>query len=300
MTKRILVTIPHFHSADPARGRHGSCTQTAAERAGVLRQCIAALWETFAAVQCEFDLARPRARAVNGATACDVHVIVCTAGDRHALCELTEMTPYFEHRATDAPPPMLGYECHRAMADRVDAYDYYVYLEDDLVVGDPAFFLKQDAFREQFGEDAILSPNRFERRRTFPLVKAYIDGPLAARFSRAIPRHPAARQRLLEGFGPPVTLRIAGNPHAGCFVLSRVQMSRWQRQRHFLKRDANFVSALESAATLAVARTFAVYKPAPRWASFLEIEHVAAAYIDRLTQRGPGTEERAIASDESR
>lgn len=283
MPTRVLVAIPHFFDDDPSRARHGSCRQTRDERAAILRAVVASLHETFSPLQCLFDLSRRRARPACAATHCDLHVLIHTAGGKHVLDALDDLRPYFEHIPTGAEPRMLGFECHRAMADRVDAYDYYVYLEDDLLVGDPLFFVKQDHFREQFGQDAVLSPNRFERKRSYPLVKAYIDGPLASRFRRALREPSAVGQVVLEGFGPPVVLRRPDNPHAGCFVLSREQMTRWSRRRYFLDGDTRFVSPLESAATLGVARTFAVYKPAVRWASFLEVEHCGSAYIDRLT-----------------
>ena len=44
-------------------------------------------------------------------------------------------------------------------------------------------------------------------------------------------------------------------------------------QPHWMGGDCSFVSALESAATLGIAKTFSIYKPFGASSGFLEIEH---------------------------
>ena len=50
-------------------------------------------------------------------------------------------------------------------------------------------------------------------------------------------------------------------------------MQRFAAEPHFMDKAASFIGPLESAATLALMRSFAVYKPALDCADFLEIEH---------------------------
>jgi hypothetical protein len=84
--------------------------------------------------------------------------------------------------------------------------------------------------------------------------------------------------------GTTITLRLAANPHAGCFFLTESQLARWASQPYFLDRAASFVGPLESAASLGLVRTFHVYKPAPENASFLEVQHYGQAWSQKLSR----------------
>lgn len=64
------------------------------------------------------------------------------------------------------------------LRDRLGGYDFYCYLEDDLLVRDPLFLRKLRWFTGRFGEGAVLQPNRFEAARSGVVRRAYIDGPL--------------------------------------------------------------------------------------------------------------------------
>jgi len=50
-------------------------------------------------------------------------------------------------------------------------------------------------------------------------------------------------------------------------------MERFAAEPHFADREASFIGPLESGASLALMRSFAIYKPALDCADFLEIEH---------------------------
>ena len=68
-------------------------------------------------------------------------------------------------RSVEAPPPLLGFECARWIADNRGKYDYFVYLEDDICLRDPLMFVKLDAFYGAFGAarpDILLQPQRYE------------------------------------------------------------------------------------------------------------------------------------------
>jgi len=47
----------------------------------------------------------------------------------------------------------------------------------------------------------------------------------------------------------------------------------WTQQHHWLDGDCSWVSPLESAATLGIAKTFRLFKPVMAQASWLEIQH---------------------------
>ena len=75
-------------------------------------------------------------------------VVVCTVKDMHLLGELPVPAGSFHHHLTEADPTLLGYECHAVMRERLGAYDYYCYLEDDLILHDPLFFMKLNWFNQ--------------------------------------------------------------------------------------------------------------------------------------------------------
>ena len=78
--------------------------------------------------------------------------------------------------------------------------------------------------------------------------------------------------RLINSPSGPAALQPALNPHAGCFFLSRQQLEFWV-DHHWLDYDTSFVSPLESAATLGLAKTFSIFKPCLSTAGWFEIQH---------------------------
>lgn len=82
--------------------------------------------------------------------------------------------------------------------------------------------------------------------------------------------------------GQDIIIKRAENPHSGCFFLNQKQMEDWASQAYFQKIDCRFFGPLESAATLGLARTFRVYKPAPENANFLEIQHFGHKWSEKI------------------
>ena len=186
------------------------------------------------------------------------------------------------HHRTESDPLLLGYECHKVLAERLGAYDYYCYLEDDVGVDDPLFFWKIGWFSRQAGPHALLQPNRYELSASALPYKMYIDGPLVD--DSISPRFQDRNNRPFlkaEIFGQELVFGRVDNPHSGCFFLTSTQMQRWTEQPYFLDRSAEFWGPLESAATLGIMRTFDVYKPTPRNAGFLEVCHLDPRYLRR-------------------
>lgn len=276
---RILFTVPHYYKALTVPA-HGSEAGDAEKRAAALTDCLIALHRTFGNSQAH--MANPE-EPCNGSLAADIDVVVCTTGQAHLAAAVPPHL--FQQHATDAPPRLLGYECHAVLAEHLGLYDYYCFLEDDIVVEDPLFFWKLAWFTDAAGPQAALQPNRFELSAEPPVHKLYIDGPLvdpsiSPRFQdRSIRPHLALRM-----LDRPVAFERVDNPHAGCFFLNEAQMQRWVAQPYFLDRAADFWGPLESAATLGLMRTFEVYKPAHRNAGFLEVRHSDAAYLGSIVR----------------
>lgn len=161
---KILVTIPHYYAHDP-QGIYAS-NGDPERKTGNLRKLIVHLKTLFESPQayCRYDLqnadgsrftdadlqaGRPIARslanyyAANEALHARVDIVLSTAGERHALDRLGLPQGMYERRDfPDVDPKLLGFTCQDVLKERRGEYDYYCYMEDDLVVHDPLFFQK--------------------------------------------------------------------------------------------------------------------------------------------------------------
>jgi hypothetical protein len=284
---RLLFAIPHFFDPAPAERRHGSLGGDPRPRVEALANCLAGLRQQFGRPQCVIDIGRMTTVPANRATAVHLDVVVCTTGPRHLLDRLPLGPGYFTHHPTEADPRLLGFECHAALRDRLGAYDYYCFLEDDLLVRDPWLFVKLRWFCQQFGDDKLLMPNRYELARDRLVHKAYVDGPLRPDVTAPYQDVHDTPTLEAEPFGQRVVFRRPLNPHSGAFFLNARQMAAWAARPDFLDRDTSFVGPLESAATLGVMKTFRVYKPAPETAAFLEVEHPGTRFLGLIRLPGP-------------
>ncbi len=280
---RILVAIPHYfdHGRDRRRGTgHGSLAGNPAPRVEALTQCISALHQLFGGSQVMIDQIRGDRRPANALLASSrLEVIVCTTRGEHLLDHLHLCRDAVRHWPTDAEPHLLGFACHRALSERQGAFDFYGYLEDDLILRDPLFFAKQTWFQGQFGPGAVLLPNRYEVVRRGPAWKAYIDGDLPPELTTPFQDLAQAPELMARCLDVEVAFHRPLNPHSGCFFLTGEQLGSWAERTDPHKPDTTFVGPLESAATLALMRAFRVYKPARHVAAFLEIEHHGSAYL---------------------
>lgn len=278
---RLLFAIPHYF--DPtANAGYGSLSGTAERRAMTVANCVANLHQQFGRPQCVIDIAGRTTYPANFSTAIKVDILVCTTGDRQLVGQLNLGPIYFQHVRTRSEPLLLGFECHHQLRERLGQYDYYCYLEDDLLIRDPWFFVKLRWFSSQFDSGSILMPNRFELARDRIVHKAYIDGPLRPEVSSAFQNIEDKPSLEAEAFGQKVLFQRTSNPHSGCFFLTAEQMSHWASRPHFLNRDTRFVGPLESAASLGVMQTFRIYKAAPLNAAFLEVEHPGSAFLNLI------------------
>jgi hypothetical protein len=283
---RVLFTIPHYvrpptDGVRPAE-RHGSLATAAAARVESLTACLAALHQHFRPAHTFIDHARAAAVTVAADVPLEIDVVVCTSQGCHVLDRLPATGGYFTHHETATDPELLGFACHAVLRERLGRYDYYCYLEDDLVLHDPWLFAKLAWFNRQAGDDKVLLPNRFEAGLNHLLPKVYIDGALAEHVTALFQDVNDSPPVALEVLGRTVLCERTLNPHAGCFFLNGRQMEHWARQPHFMDHESRFIGPLESAATLGVLRTFRVYKPGPGHADFLEVQHHAAGYLRRL------------------
>lgn len=280
---RILCVIPHYFGHGPAHYGSTDATQRLG-RLSALRSCIASLHQQFGRRQ-GLLLDGGAARDVNQALGCDLDVVVCVTGTNHLLQELALPEGSFTTREVAADNPLyLGYGCYDVFRERFSAYDWYCYLEDDIVIGDPLFFCKLQSFYTAV-EDAryLLQPNRYELGSGGGLLKAYVDGPLwkdSAEFLAGL-RLPECRDEVVIPFvGHDFRMTPAVNPHSGCYFLSPAHLQHMLEQPWYGQRVVGYAGPLESAATQYIMTLFHVFKPAEECASFLEVHHYFQKHVD--------------------
>ncbi len=98
----------------------------------------------------------------------------------------------------------------------------------------------------------------------------------------ALGRAPGRARPASVALGRRVEFRRAWNPNSSCSFPNARQMGHWALPPYFLDRDASDVGPLESAASLGIMRAFAVDKPAPACASFLEVQHFGSKFLSRI------------------
>jgi hypothetical protein len=274
---RILITIPHYF-APGTSPKHGSTRLAAETRTKSLSACLTALYTHYGSQQYQLQIADRKLILVNQAANTTVDVIICTTGNFHLLEYLPPGLRLFKHQNTNADPLFLGFECHTVLRENLGNYDFYGYLEDDLIMQDGWFFQKLDWFTQLAGSNNLLQPNRFEIGDD-PPVKLYIDGDLRPDITS--PYQNRQEHSELHGtyLGQNICFQRPLNPHAGCFFLNQAQLFYWTQQAQFWDRKTSFVGPLESAATLSVLQTFRIYKPARDYANFFEIQHAGKGFV---------------------
>jgi hypothetical protein len=277
---RVLITIPHYFGPGPANSPNRSNRPEARrERVQALVAVITSLHQNFGQNAYGLDHEHRLAVRPGRRTRHSLDIVVCTAGGNHLLDDLRFVGNSFRHEATEVEPNLLGFECHKLLRDHRGTYDYYGYLEDDVVITDPSFFKKRQAFDRRFGSGALLMPHRFEVAQSGPVRKLYVDYRLAKRVTSAWQKIDDSSLLVLSYCDEWIGLERTSYPSSGCFFLNADQLEKWISSLHFLDGDVSYLSPLDSASILSVMKTFRVYKPALDQAWFLEVLHGSPRWI---------------------
>jgi hypothetical protein len=276
---RILLASVHFWNPE-GDGRHQSLRPQPEPRLQALQSQLLALRQ-LSQGQSLLHMAQRVVLPANEALRHQIDVRLITDGEHTVLDRLDPAYRAWAQEVITQPAHgrLLGFEAQRFLASQLDqGYDLYAYFEDDLVILDPLFFHKIHWFQGLMGPDAMLLPQRVELHPGPHLVdRFYIDGPML----------PSEVAQLIPKPAPTVVAQLPGgeavfdspaNPHAGCFVLTADQLRRWVDHPCWQDGDCSFVSPLESAATLGIARVFQLYKPAFSHASWLEVQHWGTSF----------------------
>lgn len=285
----MLVTIPHFFK-EGSNPLYGSGREKAANRIQALRRCLSALHQTLGGGHAVIQVGDKVGRRIEPVQRVALDIVICTVGDDHLLGHVQDMQGQFTQQAVTIQDPMLlGFECQRVMRERAGQYDWYAFMEDDLILTDPWFLAKLAWFQRHTSPMALLQPNRFEVSGG-PFHKVYIDGDLSeALYSQIMPNGQVSMKG--EFLGLDIHFVQAKNPHSGTYFLTDEQLRHWMGRPSFLDYDTSLFGPLESAATYGVLRTFQIFKPQISNAAFLEIQHHGHAFIRTLNTKFPMQDE---------
>ncbi|MGK7922973.1 MAG: calcium-binding protein [Trichodesmium sp.] len=278
---RILFTIAHFFNPEGS-GKHGSLRKDPQTRRIALTTCLTALKALYGKSQYIIDIGKHQAIPANQNQGYDIDIIVCTTQGFHLLSQIPLPSDFLMHHSTNVEPMLLGFECQAVLKSCIGKYDYYCYLEDDLILHDPWFFVKLQWFNHHTGNGNLLQPNRYEVSPLGAIPKAYIDGNLKPEITaefQNMREQPQLKGKIMEKV---IAFQRTFNPHSGCYFLNDKQMKEWVSKPYFLDRDISFIGPLESAATLGIMKTFRIYKPAVTDASFLEIQHFGTTFLSLI------------------
>jgi len=280
---RILVTIPHYFrevSANPTNQSNRVGARPLREAA--LVNTVSGLWQLFGRSIYGLDHHARVAWQVAHPDRHELDIVLCTVGDDHLLAGLPELAGMYRRHSANIDPLRLGFECHRLIQDAGDGYDFYVYLEDDIVCSDPMLFRKRVLFDRAFDAMALLQPQRYEIAVSEPVHKLYCD-------YRIDPAATAAYQDIFEEpllsmpfCGEALQFERSSYPSAGCFILNAEQRQIWLESPAFLDGDESYMSPLDSAATLSIMKTFRVYKPVLDHSWFFELRHFSPRWLDTV------------------
>lgn len=283
---KVLVTIPHFYNA-AGSGKYGSTSRDAEARTRALSGCVAGLRQSLGPSQAFLyclhqhipGRGNGRLVGVNEHKSGLLDIAICTTGQSHLLDLLGLPEGFFHRQPVNSDPMLLGFGCQQALKANLGRYDYYCYMEDDLLLQDPLFLRKLIWFNELFGDETVLLPHRYEVDEGQPVHKLYIDGPVREDFTARWQNINDRRTLQTEAFGAKLSFERWPNPHSGCFFLNARQMEKWASSPSFGDLDTSFAGPLESAATLGIMKNFRIYKPAFDCAGFFEVRHLHNRYL---------------------
>jgi hypothetical protein len=285
---KLLFVIPHYFKPTPGNVQNNSLRAAArGNRVAALAETIASLHRLYGQMVCGIDHSRGVAFQAVPVPRHEVDVIVCTLGDDHLLNELPLSQTLYRQAKAVCPPEMLGFAAHQVMGLVTERYDYYCYLEDDIGMVDPLFFVKRRLFDDAFGDQTLLQPNRYEVQNNVCAFKTYVDYALHEVRTAAY-QDLADRPRLEMPFlAETIRFERPSYPAAGSFFLNARQFERWRTSPAFHDHDVSFIGPLDSASTLSIMKTFRVYKPVLDHGWFLEVTHLSPRWADTVGKEVP-------------
>lgn len=278
--ERVVVAIPHCTVG--GEGRYGSVTQGRDRREELLRQTIAGAIHTFSDWGVVLSHRARETHVIEDALGARLEIVVVVPAGNEAKSRMGAYGDLVTWVDFAGDPRELGFECHRQLLARREEGDWFCYMEDDMLLGDPLSLQKAKWFTRGAGNPlAVLMPVRIEETRDYVGAVLQCDGPIGLRRWLGPVRQDVIDLRFM---GQLLRFVRPSNPHAGMFLVSRAQLDALALDAAFGRPSAEFVGLLESAATLAVMRALVPYKPSAPFAKFFSVRHLGARFAGMQAQ----------------
>ncbi|MEG3988922.1 hypothetical protein QUA13_17525 [Microcoleus sp. S28C3] len=200
---------------------------------------------------------------------CDLTIAIQTLPNRHVTAYLPEyqIKCIQIQEGPECDPMLVEFRLQEEFVERVEKFDWFLFIEDDIVLYDAFILEKLENFNRQSGyENAILYPNRYEMDQG---TKRYIDLTI---------QQPLLWNQLSSVEIEGVKFAEFNNPHSAFYCLSRNQMKQWIKSGRIFKNQVVNVGLLESAATFCLLECFTIYKPHPSNLNYFEVRHYDSKY----------------------
>ncbi|WP_293121940.1 hypothetical protein [Microcoleus sp. bin38.metabat.b11b12b14.051] len=157
---------------------------------------------------------------------CDLSIAIQTLPNRHVTAYLPEyqLKCIQIQEGPECDPMFVEFRLQEEFVERVEEFDWFLFIEDDIVLYDSFTLEKLEKFNQQSGYDnAILYPNRYEM---YQGTKRYIDLTI---------EQPLSWNQLSSVEIEGVKFAEFSNPHAAVYCLSRKQMKHWIKSGRVFK-----------------------------------------------------------------
>jgi hypothetical protein len=251
---KVIAVIPHITSVEESKDR-----QKAVAKIEKLRLTIDSLLASFAH--------------------CELTIVIKTVAEQHITAYLPEyqINCIQVQEESDLDPMFMGFKCQDELVKRVDEFDWFLFLEDDILLEDSFILEKLEKFNTNCGSKrALLFPNRYE---LWEGTKRYID----LIIDRGLEWN---RLSTVEVDG--VKFGECTNPHSGFFGLSKDQVKLWMESgREWNNKNLGFGGPRECAATYSLLECFSIYKPHTTNLHFFEVRHYDTKYSQLYPELSP-------------
>ncbi len=292
--QRILVAIPHFYDPESISTAPTDSTKagSAEKRSAALTTLISRLHELFAQPYLLAEHSKQVCTEFSPPDRAALDIFLITNGDKHLVNQLGCAPSLYKQMPATGEAPWLGLAAHKLIQQMLGRYDWYCYLEDDTIIEDPLFFEKlrfaNAALEKQLGLETLLQPARYETvvdvaTHALPAPrKLYLDWEC-----KGMPDFTGPDVGI-DMLGRTWTLEPARHPHAGCFFLDQRRAELFARSKYCGEVVEQWGLPGDTTATLAVWRTFRLYKPRSDSLAFLEVRHARPAMLGKLRSVGEG------------
>lgn len=213
---------------------------------------------------------------------CELELVLNTVPGQHVVDLPRYQRERIEVREHAGDPRYVGFKAQDQFAERVDDFDWFLYVEDDVVIHDSSYLDKLAFFNRHTPPEALLLPHRYEMNQGKKIV---IDsGPIGSPEERP-PMEESPWNRLSEIALGELTFVEFANVHAGQYCLSQQQLRHWLKSgRHWYGRHV-WARPEDTVVTACLFEAFTLYKPHPANRNFFEVQHWDVKYSQRIEQQ---------------